>query len=140
MKLLPKKIVTKNKPKGFTLVELSIYMGLLLVLIAVLTSLFGSILDAQLESDTTSIIKNSFCDADAAVTRYALLLLELTKTSRPVLPATVTCPLIVGFAAFVTSIIWSWFVLLFVATYAVEPITITLFPVPDNVRPAFNAE
>lgn len=39
---------------GFTLIELLIYSGLLSILLGVFVTLFGMIIDAQLESDSTS--------------------------------------------------------------------------------------
>lgn len=47
----------KNKKrflKGFTLIELLIYMALLSSFLVVMTQLFGSVLDAQLQSESTS--------------------------------------------------------------------------------------
>jgi prepilin-type N-terminal cleavage/methylation domain-containing protein len=43
--------------RGFTLVELLIYIGMLSILFTVLTQIFGSILDAQLESEATSSVQ-----------------------------------------------------------------------------------
>jgi len=43
----------KNKTKGFTLLELSIYMGLLMIMLSVLTQIFFSILDAK--ADTQAV-------------------------------------------------------------------------------------
>ena len=42
---------------GFTLVELLIYIGILSILLTVLAQIFGSILDAQLESEATSSVQ-----------------------------------------------------------------------------------
>jgi type II secretory pathway pseudopilin PulG len=42
--------------KGFTLTELVFYMGLLIILIAILSRLFSSILDVQLESQSSSSV------------------------------------------------------------------------------------
>lgn len=42
--------------KGFTIVELLIYMGLLAVFIVVLSQIFGSIIDTQLESTSSSAV------------------------------------------------------------------------------------
>lgn len=42
---------------GFTLMEIVIYMGLLSILLVVLTTIFLSILDAQLESQTISSVQ-----------------------------------------------------------------------------------
>ena len=46
----------KKNEKGFTLVEQLIYMGLFSILLVVLMSMFTSILDAHLESESTSSI------------------------------------------------------------------------------------
>jgi type II secretory pathway pseudopilin PulG len=42
--------------KGFTLIELVIYMGMFSILIGVMSSLFGSIVEVQLESTSTSSV------------------------------------------------------------------------------------
>lgn len=67
--------------KGFTLVELLLYMGILSMLIAVLSVLFGSILDTQLDSQSTSSV-----DQDA---RYiqARMTYDMQRGSDIVLPA-----------------------------------------------------
>lgn len=44
-------------PKGFTITELVLYMGLLIILITVLSMVFSSILDVQLESKSTSSVE-----------------------------------------------------------------------------------
>lgn len=44
------------KRRGFTLIELLLYMGLLSIFLVVLTSIFLSILDAQLRSETSSAV------------------------------------------------------------------------------------
>ncbi|OGD08246.1 hypothetical protein A2397_05525 [Candidatus Amesbacteria bacterium RIFOXYB1_FULL_44_23] len=51
--------------KGFTIVELLIYMGLLSILLVVLGGLFGSVLETQLETQSVSVIDqdNRFIDA-----------------------------------------------------------------------------
>ena len=43
--------------EGFTLIELIIYMGLLVILLSVLTSIFMSSLDVQLESEANSAVE-----------------------------------------------------------------------------------
>lgn len=48
--------IVLSKAKGFTITELAIYMGLLLILITILSRLFSSILDVQLESQSTSSV------------------------------------------------------------------------------------
>ena len=42
--------------RGFTLIELLIYMGLLSIILVVLSQIFGSILDAHLESQASSSV------------------------------------------------------------------------------------
>lgn len=42
--------------KGFTLIELTIYMGILALLISVLSSILGSIVDVQLQSKANSSV------------------------------------------------------------------------------------
>ena len=46
----------KNRGGGFTIVELVIYSALLLVFLLVLTQIFFSVLDVQLESEATSAV------------------------------------------------------------------------------------
>ena len=45
-----------NFKKGFTLVELLIFMGMFTILLAVLSQVFGMIIDARLESESTSSV------------------------------------------------------------------------------------
>ena len=56
MKIRNLKLEIRNSKKGFTLVELLIYMGLLSIILVVLSQIFGSVLDAQLESQATSSV------------------------------------------------------------------------------------
>lgn len=42
--------------KGYTLVELVLYMGLLMTFIGVLTSLFGNAVDIQLDSESNAVV------------------------------------------------------------------------------------
>jgi prepilin-type N-terminal cleavage/methylation domain-containing protein len=79
----------KSAQKGFTLIELIIYVGIFSILIGVMSAMFGSILDVQLESEATSSV-----DQDG---RY--LLSKLTydfKTINPTLnlatPDKITTP------------------------------------------------
>ncbi len=46
----------KTSRRGFTLIELLISMGLLAIILSVLTSLFVSVIDTQLESQATSSV------------------------------------------------------------------------------------
>jgi len=52
------KIINKKNisSKGFTLIELVLYMGILMILIGILSSIFTSIVDVQLESTATSSV------------------------------------------------------------------------------------
>lgn len=56
MKIRNLKLEIRNLKKGFTLIELLIYMGMLSIFLAVLSQIFGFILDAQLESQSTSSV------------------------------------------------------------------------------------
>jgi hypothetical protein len=47
---------SRQRRAGFTVVELIIYMGILTVLISVLTTVFASIIEVQLESKATSSV------------------------------------------------------------------------------------
>ncbi len=44
------------KAKGFTLVELLVYMGLLSILLVALTTIFTTVIDTQLNAQTTSYV------------------------------------------------------------------------------------
>jgi type II secretory pathway pseudopilin PulG len=46
----------KRKQKGFTIVEMLIYTGILLIVLYIFTSIFSATLDVQLESQTQSAI------------------------------------------------------------------------------------
>jgi prepilin-type N-terminal cleavage/methylation domain-containing protein len=49
--------IMSNIQKGFTLVELLIYIGMISILFTVLAQIFGAILDDQLESEATSSVQ-----------------------------------------------------------------------------------
>lgn len=70
------------KSRGFTLVELLIYMGILALFLGVLTSLFGTIIDVQLETQSYSSV-----DQDG---RFILsrLTYDLQRAQNIVTPAT----------------------------------------------------
>lgn len=51
------KLKFKNSQKGFTIVELLLYMGIFSILLVVLMQLFTSILDVSLESKATSSVE-----------------------------------------------------------------------------------
>lgn len=46
-----------NLNRGFTLIELLIYSGMLSILLGVFTTLFGAIIDAQLDSNATASVQ-----------------------------------------------------------------------------------
>ena len=46
-----------NRSQGFTLIEMLVYMGLLSIFLLILTQVFTSSLDAQLESQATSTVE-----------------------------------------------------------------------------------
>jgi hypothetical protein len=48
------KTYSKNLQRGFTITEMLLYMGLLTILVGILGSIFGSIIDTQLESNALS--------------------------------------------------------------------------------------
>ncbi len=56
LKILSSIIRQQHSDKGFTLVELIIYMGLLTVMVLVFTDIFTSIIDNQLSSENTSSV------------------------------------------------------------------------------------
>src|SRR5260221_14717573 len=55
---MKKKIIRKDscRNRGFTLVELLLYMGLLTILVTIMSSLFKTIVDVQLESKSSSSV------------------------------------------------------------------------------------
>lgn len=50
-------IKLRDRFKGFTLVELLIYMGLISALLLVMTELFGAIFDVKIETEATSAVQ-----------------------------------------------------------------------------------
>ncbi len=68
--------------RGFTLVELAVYGGLLAIFLLVLTQIFSSVLDVQLESEATSAV--------AQDGRYILLRLsyDVGRATAITIPAT----------------------------------------------------
>ena len=69
--------------KGFTLIELVLYIGILSLLLGVLTSIFASIIDVELDSSATSSVNQDG--------RYLLskLLYDVKSSSAILIPATV---------------------------------------------------
>lgn len=69
-----------SKKSGFTLIEMVIYMGLLSVMLVVLTQTFTSIIQARLESQTTS---NVVQDANFIINRFMYDISRATAVSAP---------------------------------------------------------
>ena len=73
------------KNRGFTIVELIIYMGIMSVLLLVLTDLFISVLDIQSESEVTSAIQQ---DGRYILTRLNYDLTQVKTITTPTLGTT----------------------------------------------------
>ncbi|HUQ84939.1 MAG TPA: prepilin-type N-terminal cleavage/methylation domain-containing protein [Candidatus Limnocylindrales bacterium] len=71
-----------KKFKGFTLIELVMSMGILSILIGVMTTLFGQIIDTSLDSQSTSGIDQ---DGKFVIARLAY---DMQRASEIVIPAT----------------------------------------------------
>lgn len=72
----------KNKKwQGFTLVELSIYMGIFVTLLLILTNLFSQVIDVQLESQATSSVEQ---DGRYILTKF---LYDMNRASSITAPA-----------------------------------------------------
>lgn len=56
MKIIICSLKRIKKTEGFTLIELVIYMGILSILVSIMSSIFSSIVDVQLESTATSSV------------------------------------------------------------------------------------
>lgn len=54
MNLFRGKSFSKKRQKGFTLIELVLYVGILSILIGVMTAIFGQIVEGQLEAEASS--------------------------------------------------------------------------------------
>ncbi len=80
LRSISKKLFVANQ--GFTLIELIMSTGILLVLIGMMTGIFGSVIDASLDSQSTSGI-----DQDS---RYiiARLVYDMQRSSQIVAPTT----------------------------------------------------
>ena len=72
----------KAKTSGFTLIELLIYMGILSIFIVVLTSIFTSVLDTQISSQTTSSV------AQDGRYIYTRLIYDINRAQEIILPTT----------------------------------------------------
>ncbi len=70
----------KNKKKGFTLVELIIYMGLLSALLVILSQVFTSIISAKLDSESRASIDQ---DATYLISKLTYDISRATAISSP---------------------------------------------------------
>lgn len=61
------KLEIGNSKSGFTIIEMIIYMGMLTILLGVLSQIFVTILDAQLESESTSSVQQ---DSSYIISRF----------------------------------------------------------------------
>ncbi len=66
--------------RGFTLIELIIYGGMLSILLGVFVTLFGSIVDAQLDSQATSSVQQ---DGQYIVTKLSHDIMNASSISSP---------------------------------------------------------
>ena len=55
-KFFAAKVHPKKTQKGFTLIELVLYVGILSILVGVMSTMFGQIVEVQLESEATSTV------------------------------------------------------------------------------------
>ena len=75
-----------NKLRGFTLVELLLYMGIFTILLTVTLQMFGSIFDIQLESAATSSVE---ADGRFILSRFGYDLSRAQSISVPLSPGSV---------------------------------------------------
>ncbi|MBI2034423.1 MAG: prepilin-type N-terminal cleavage/methylation domain-containing protein [Candidatus Levybacteria bacterium] len=75
-------LITYHLSRGFTLIELLISMGLMSVILTILTSLFVSVIEAQLESQATSSVDQ---DGRFILTRLSY---DIHRANSIVIPAT----------------------------------------------------
>ena len=71
--------MNKNK-KGYTLIELLIFMGMISILLVVLTEVFGSILDVRRESESISSVEQ---DGNFLLNRFMYDIPRATSINRP---------------------------------------------------------
>ena len=69
-----------RKQRGFTLIELIIYGGMLSILLGVFVTLFGSIVDAQLDSQATSSVQQ---DGQFIMTKLSHDIMNASSISIP---------------------------------------------------------
>ena len=80
-KKLKAKRYTLNASRGFTLVELIIYMGLLTIMLLIFTDIFVSILDNQVSSKNTSNV------ADDGRYIYSRFIYDVTRADSITIPS-----------------------------------------------------
>ncbi len=66
--------------KGYTLIELLIFLGMLSILLVVLSQVFGSIIDTRLESESTSSIVQ---DGNLLLNRFMYDIARASAINRP---------------------------------------------------------
>lgn len=71
----------KSTKRGFTIVEMLLYIGLLSMMITIMTGLFTSLLDVQLESEATSFVE---ADSRFLFSRLAYDIGRATSITTPV--------------------------------------------------------
>jgi type II secretory pathway component PulJ len=79
-KIVNCKLKIVNSRRGFTIVEMLIYMGLLSSFLIVLTELFASIMDVKLESEATSSVEQ---DARYILSRLSYDIPQSSTISTP---------------------------------------------------------
>jgi prepilin-type N-terminal cleavage/methylation domain-containing protein len=84
IKIHNSKFIIQNSKKGFTMVELLLYMGIFSILLVVLMQLFGSILDVHLESQATSSVSQ---DGNYIFSRLSYDVRQATAIASPSLGA-----------------------------------------------------
>jgi len=72
-------------PKGFSLVELLIYMGLLSILVGIMSMIFASIIDVQLRSESASSVDQ---DSRYILSRMLYDMKSAARVSTPASPGT----------------------------------------------------
>lgn len=79
----------KKLNKGFTLIELIMSMGIMAILIGVMTGIFGSTIDASLDSQATSGVDQ---DGRFIVARLAYDMQRASQIVTPAVPGSTTNP------------------------------------------------
>ncbi|MBI4226098.1 type II secretion system protein [Candidatus Roizmanbacteria bacterium] len=69
-----------KKLKGYTLIELLIFIGMLSILLGILSQVFSSIIDARLESESTSSVVQ---DGNFLLNRFSYDIAKATNVNRP---------------------------------------------------------